>query len=201
MNVQNGGKQLNVQKKGYQISSRFTFIFCLPQWFPLFSVSYCYCQAHQTQSVSLVINAHPSLECWLLQSGNSQLYCSSFFNSGVYLIHWSSTITGCHPSEQLNRLKSRSRKKGEGRPTFNLIAAVAALTNYVDGGQPACLLLLPKPSWNWDTFSRWSSKIFFFISLIWKFVGLPRPCMVLWGDILRLKESVLNWWMEWVGKS
>ena len=22
----------------------------------------------------------------------------------------------------------------------------------------------------------------------------------LWGDILRLKESVLNWWMEWVGQ-
>ena len=98
-----------------------------------------YCPSrHQTQSVRAWLCSDPSVECRLLQSGNSLLYCSShscFFDSLIML-----PSIRAQPPRNLRRSRNSLRGKGTA-PRFNQIAAATQLSNYVDGGEPAIFKL------------------------------------------------------------
>ena len=74
------------------------------------------------------LNAHPSVECRLLQSGNSWPDASSYSPTVVF----DSLIIHNHPlpTTGQNRRNSSLKRKGSAA-TFNQIADLA---NYVDGG-------------------------------------------------------------------
>ena len=84
---------------------------------------------HQTRlNQSAWLNAHPSVECRLLQSGNSWPDASSYSPTVVF----DSLIIHNHPlpTTGQNRRNSSLKRKGSAA-TFNQIADLA---NYVDGG-------------------------------------------------------------------